>query len=58
VRVVGSLSRYIVRRYGTVMLRKEVKEKLKKLAEAEGVSMAQLVERMIEVYEKFRGDKR
>ncbi len=55
---VGSLSRYIVRRYGTVMLRKEVKERLRRLAESEGVSMAELIERMIVIYERLKGDSR
>lgn len=54
----GSLSRYIVKRYGTVMLRKEVKERLRRLAESEGVSMAELIERMIIIYERLKGDSR
>jgi len=44
-----------VKRYGTITLRKDVKERLKKIAEAEGTSMAELIERMIEMYEKSRG---
>ena len=51
----SSLSRYIVKKYGTITLRKDVKERLKKIAEAESISMVELVERMIEVYEKLRG---
>jgi len=50
------LSRYIVRRYGTITLRKDIKERLRSIAKAEGISMAELIERMIEVYERFRGD--
>lgn len=50
-----ALSRYIVKRYSTITLRREVKERLRRLADAEGISMAELVEKMIDVYERFRG---